>query len=143
MQFERKKLKIIKQLKKMKTLTWIIRLIAAAILVQTLYFKFSAAEESVYIFSTLGIEPYGRIGSGIAELIAAILILIPRTTLIGALMGSGVMIGAIFSHLFVLGIEVQNDGGTLFILALIVFLCCAFLVFLNKNKIVDLLKFKF
>ncbi|HAT75611.1 MAG TPA: DoxX family protein [Flavobacterium sp.] len=127
----------------MKTLTWIIRLIAAAILVQTLYFKFSAAEESVYIFSTLGIEPYGRIGSGIAELIAAILILIPRTTLIGALMGSGVMIGAIFSHLFVLGIEVQNDGGTLFILALIVFLCCAFLVFLNKNKIVDLLKFKF
>jgi len=127
----------------MKSLTWIIRLIAAAILLQTLYFKFSAAEESVYIFSTLGIEPYGRIGSGIAELIAAILILIPRTTLIGALMGSGVMIGAIFSHLFVLGIEVQNDGGTLFILALIVFLCCAFLVFLNKNKIVDLLKFKF
>jgi uncharacterized membrane protein YphA (DoxX/SURF4 family) len=127
----------------MKTLTWIIRIVAAVILLQTLYFKFSGADESVYIFSTLGIEPYGRIGSGIAELIAAILILIPRTTLIGAIMGCGVMIGAIFSHLFVLGIEVQNDGGELFILAIITFLCCAFLVFQNRNGILDLLKFKF
>jgi len=126
----------------MKTLTWIFRIVASAILLQTLYFKFTAAPESVYIFSTLGIEPYGRIGSGIAELIASILILLPRTTLLGALMGMGVMLGAIFSHLFVLGIEVQNDGGTLFILALITFLCCAFLVFKNKNKIRDLLKLK-
>jgi len=127
----------------MKTLTWIIRIVAAVILLQTLYFKFSAAAESVYIFSKLGIEPYGRIGSGIAELIAAILILIPRTTLIGAIMGCGVMIGAIFSHLFVLGIEVQNDGGELFILAIITFLCCALLVFQNRKGILDLLKFKF
>lgn len=127
----------------MKALTWIVRIVAAIILLQTLYFKFSGADESVYIFSTLGIEPYGRIGSGVAELIAAILILIPRTTLIGAIMGCGVMIGAIFSHLFVLGIEVQNDGGELFILAIITFLCCAFLVFQNKNKISDLLKLKF
>ncbi|MDD5151018.1 MAG: DoxX family protein [Flavobacterium sp.] len=126
----------------MKSLTWIVRIIAAVILLQTLYFKFTGAEESIYIFSTLGIEPYGRIGSGIAELIAAILILFPRTTLLGALMGCGVMIGAIFSHLFVLGIEVQNDGGTLFILAIITFLCCAFLVFQDKNKISDLLKLK-
>ena len=126
----------------MKTLTWIVRIVAAVILLQTLYFKFTGAEESIYIFSTLGIEPYGRIGSGIAELIAAILILFPRTTLLGALMGCGVMIGAIFSHLFVLGIEVQNDGGELFILAIIVFLCCSFLVFRNKNKISDLLKLK-
>jgi len=127
----------------MKTLTWIARIVAAVILLQTLYFKFTGADESIYIFSTLGIEPYGRIGSGVAELIAAILILVPRTTLIGAIMGCGVMTGAIFSHLFVLGIEVQNDGGTLFILAIIVFLCCAFLVFQNKNKILDLLKLKF
>jgi len=126
----------------MKTITWIIRIIASGILLQTLYFKFSAAEESIYIFSTLGIEPYGRIGSGIAELIAATLILIPRTTLLGALMGCGVMLGAIFSHLFVLGIEVQNDGGTLFILAIITFLCCAFLVFKNRSGISDLLKLK-
>jgi uncharacterized membrane protein YphA (DoxX/SURF4 family) len=127
----------------MKTLTWIVRIIAAVILLQTLYFKFSEADESVYIFSTLGIEPYGRIGSGIAELIAAILILVPRTTLIGSILGLGVITGAIFSHLFILGIEVQNDGGELFILAIITFLCCAFLVFKNKNKISDLLKFKF
>jgi uncharacterized membrane protein YphA (DoxX/SURF4 family) len=127
----------------MKALAWIIRLVAAVILLQTLYFKFSAAAESVYIFSKLGIEPYGRIGSGIAELIAAILILIPRTTLIGALIGLGVITGAIFSHLFVLGIEVQNDGGELFILAIITFICCVFLVFQNRNGISDLLKFKF
>ena len=127
----------------MKILAWILRIIVAAILLQTLYFKFTAAEESVYIFSTLGMEPYGRIGSGIGELIAVVLILIPRTTLVGALIGMGIMIGAIFSHLFILGIEVQNDGGTLFILAIITFLCCAFLVFQNKNRISDLLKLKF
>lgn len=126
----------------MKILTWILRIVASAILLQTLYFKFSAAEESVYIFSTLGMEPYGRIGSGIAELIAVILILMPRTTLLGALMGFGVMLGAIFSHLFVLGIEVQNDGGTLFILAIITFLCCVFLVLKNRRGIPDLLKLK-
>lgn len=108
-----------------------------------MYFKFIGAEESVYIFTTLGIEPYGRIGSGIIELIAVILILIPRTTLLGALMGCGVMVGAIFSHLFVLGIEVKNDVGELFSLALIVFLCSAILVFRNRNKIPDLLKLKF
>ncbi|PWA09785.1 DoxX family protein [Flavobacterium laiguense] len=122
--------------------TWILRLTAAIILLQTLYFKFTGAEESVYIFSTLGIEPYGRIGSGIAELIAAILILIPRTTLLGALMGAGVMLGAIFSHLFVLGIEVKNDAGELFTLAIITFLCCIALIYLNKSKIPNLLKLK-
>lgn len=126
----------------MKIFTWIVRIIASVILLQTLFFKFTGAEESVYIFSTLGAGPYGRIGSGIVELIAAVLILMPRTTLLGALMGCGVMLGAISSHLFVLGIEVQNDGGTLFILAIITFLCCAFLVFQNKNKIADLLKLK-
>ncbi len=127
----------------MKILTWIIRIVAAVILLQTLYFKFSGAEESIYIFTTLGIEPFGRIGSGIVELIAAILLLIPRTTLLGAILGSGLMIGAIFSHLFVLGIEVQNDGGTLFILAIITFLCCTILVFQNRHQISGLLKFKF
>jgi uncharacterized membrane protein YphA (DoxX/SURF4 family) len=97
-------------------------------------------EESVYIFSTLGIEPYGRIGSGIAELIAAILILIPRTTLIGAIMASGVIMGAIFSHLFVLGIEVKNDGGTLFTLAIITLICCLILIYNQRNKIPALLR---
>jgi uncharacterized membrane protein YphA (DoxX/SURF4 family) len=123
-------------------LIWVFRLTAAIILLQTLYFKFTGAEESVYIFSTLGMEPYGRIGSGIVELIAAILILIPRTTLLGALLGAGVMLGAIFSHHFVLGIDVQNDGGELFVLAIITFLCCIALIYWNKSKIKTVLKLK-
>ena len=119
--------------------SWIIRLVVAVILVQTLYFKFTASEESVYIFSALGIEPYGRIGTGIAELITAILILIPRTSLLAAIMGCSVMIGAIFTHILILGIEVKNDGGTLFILALITFLCCVTLVVKDKTKLMNLL----
>ncbi|MBK8601029.1 MAG: DoxX family protein [Flavobacterium sp.] len=122
--------------------TWIIKLTAVVILVQTLYFKFTGAEESVYIFSTLGAEPFGRIGSGIIELIASILILVPRTTLLGALLGLGTMSGAILSHLIFLGIEVKNDGGTLFILAIITFICCAILVFQNRDKMQSLLKFQ-
>lgn len=121
---------------------WIVKLVAVVILVQTLFFKFTAAEESVYIFTKLGIEPFGRIGSGIVELIASILILIPRTTLLGALLGFGTMLGAIFSHVLVLGIEVKNDGGELFILAIITLLCCSVLIFSNKDKIPDLLRFK-
>lgn len=122
---------------------WIVKGIAVVILVQTLFFKFTGAEESVYIFTTLGIEPYGRIGSGIVELIASILILIPRTTLLGALLGLGTMAGALLSHIVFLGIEVKNDGGTLFILAIITFLCCSILVFYNRNSIPSLLKFQF
>ena len=121
---------------------WIVKLIAVGILLQTLYFKFTAAEESVYIFTTMGIEPYGRIGSGVVELIASILILIPRTTFLGALIGLGTMAGALLSHLVFLGIVVKNDGVTLFILAIITFLCCAVLIYNQKSKIPDLLKFK-
>ena len=124
---------------KLSLFFWLLRLTTAVILAQTLYFKFMASEESVYIFSALGIEPYGRIGTGIAELITAILILIPRTSLLGAIMGCGVMIGAIFTHILILGIEVKNDGGTLFILALITFLCCVTLVVKDKTKLMNLL----
>ena len=122
---------------------WIVKLTAVIILVQTLFFKFTGAEESVYIFQTLGIEPIGRIGSGIVELIASILILISRTTLIGAILGLGTMSGAIFSHIFVLGIEVQHDGGTLFTLAIVTLICCLILIYNQKNKIPDLLQLKF
>lgn len=118
----------------MKTLQLIARIVAAVIMLQTLYFKFTAQPESVYIFSTLGIEPYGRIGSGIGELIASILLLIPSTAWIGAVMGLGVISGAIMSHLTILGIEVQNDGGQLFFLALITFVCCLIVLFYNRAK---------
>ncbi|MFY7734493.1 MAG: DoxX family protein [Bacteroidia bacterium] len=111
---------------------------AAAILLQTLFFKFTAAPESVYIFSTLGIEPYGRIGSGIAELIAAILLLWPSKSLIGALLSMGVMSGAILSHVLFLGIEIMNDGGLLFSLALIVFIFNLLIIGYNSNKLLSL-----
>lgn len=127
---------------KSPVVTWILKLVAAIIMLQTLFFKFSASAESVYIFSALGMEPWGRIGTGIAELIASILILIPRTTLLGALMGVGIMLGAIVSHLFVFGIVVMNDGGQLFLYAILVTLCCVGLVYLNSSKITLLLKFK-
>lgn len=99
--------------------------VAAGILLQTLYFKFTGAEESVYIFSTLGAEPWGRIASGLAELVAALLLLWPGTAAIGALLALGIITGAIASHLTVLGIEVRGDGGLLFYLALVVFAASA------------------
>lgn len=123
-----------------KIFIWVLRLTAAVILLQTLFFKFTGASESVYIFSRLGAEPYGRIGSGIIELIAAILILVPRTTFYGALLGAGTMFGAILSHIFVLGLEVQGDGGQLFILALITFTSCLVLMHHTKQKIDYLFK---
>ncbi len=128
----------------MKTtiLSWVLRITVAVILSQTLYFKFTGAEESIHIFTTLGVEPYGRIATGILELMTVILILIPRTTLLGALLGCGIMIGAILSHLFVLGIEIENDGGTLFALAHITLFSCLTLIFLNRDKLQNLLKLK-
>jgi len=109
-------------------LSWVLRILSAVILLQTLYFKFSGAEESVYIFSTVGIEPWGRIGTGIVEAIAAVLLLIPRTSPMGALLGAGVMSGALFFHLTRLGIEVRGDHGQLFIYAVLVFVSCLILL---------------
>src|SRR5437867_11098632 len=100
--------------------SWVLQIIVALILFQTLFFKFTGAEESKYIFSKLGLEPWGRVGSGVVELIAVILLLYPRTVTLGAILSAGVISGAIFSHLTKLGVVVQNDGGLLFILAVIV-----------------------
>jgi len=121
--------------KTQQIITWLCRIAAALILLQTLFFKFTAAPESVYIFTKVGLEPYGRIGSGIAELIAAVLILIPATTWVGAGLALAVMFGAIFSHLTVLGIEVMADGGLLFGLALAVAICSAVLLFLQRRRL--------
>lgn len=101
-----------------KNLLFVLRLIVAVILLQTLYYKFGAHEDSVYIFTTLGLEPYGRIGIGVMELIASILILIKKTSWAGALLSVGLMAGAIFSHLTQLGIEVKGDSGQLFYMAI-------------------------
>src|SRR6266480_8073804 len=116
-------------------LSWLLRIAAAIILLQTLFFKFTAAPESVYIFTKVGAEPWGRIGSGVVELIAAILILTLWFTCLGSLLAMVVMAGAIFSHLTVLGIEVQGDKGLLFALALIVFLCSTANLLLHRSEI--------
>src|SRR5712692_6176131 len=116
-------------------LSWVLRITAAIILLQTLFFKFTAAPESVYIFTRVGAEPWGRIGSGVVELIAAILIMTPRFTWLGSLLAMGVMAGAILGHLTVLGIEVQGDKGLLFALALIVFVCSTVNLRLHRSEI--------
>jgi uncharacterized membrane protein YphA (DoxX/SURF4 family) len=114
---------------------WVLRGIAAVIMLQTLFFKFTAAPESVYIFSTLGIEPWGRIGTGVMELVASVLILIPRTTVIGALLAMGIMGGAILSHLFILGISVQDDGGQLFLYATLVLMSASVLFWMYRRQL--------
>ena len=103
---------------------WAVRIVAALILLQTLYFKFTAHPESVALFTKLGVEPWGRIGTGVIELIAGIMFLIPTTAFIGAVLGIGLMAGAIFSHLTVIGIESAGDDGQLFMLAIVVLVCC-------------------
>jgi hypothetical protein len=113
----------------------VLQLLAAGILLQTLFFKFTGAEESVYIFTTLGLEPWGRIGSGIAELVAAALLLYSPTAAIGAAMAAGLMSGAIVSHLTQLGIVVKNDGGLLFGLALTVFTASLVVLFLRRSQL--------
>jgi putative oxidoreductase len=117
----------------MAALDWIVRLVAAVILLQTLFFKFTGAPESVYIFTTLGAEPWGRIGSGIAELIASGLLLWTGTAGFGGVLAMGLMAGAIGSHLTRLGIEVRGDGGLLFALACVVFLCGAATAWLHRD----------
>jgi len=115
--------------------SWIARVVAAAILLQTLFFKFSGADESVYIFTTVGQEPWGRYGSGVVELIASVLLFVPTTVAIGALLALGTMSGAIFFHLSKLGIVVHHDGGLLFGLAVVVAVCSAFLLWLHRATI--------
>ncbi len=117
--------------------SWILRGIAAVILLQTLFFKFTGAKESVYIFSTLGLDPWGRIGSGIVELIASILLLWPRTIVFGAALSLVVISGAIVSHLTKLGIALPavEDRGELFALAVIVLLCPATVLILHRREL--------
>lgn len=122
--------------------SWLLQLLVAGILLQTLFFKFTAAEESVYIFSTVGqflgvggVEPWGRIGSGVVELVAAILLLVAATASLGAILTMGVMAGAIVSHLFIFGIEVKGDGGLLFGLALAAFAGSLIVLVLRRTQI--------
>ena len=123
-----------------KHLPLILRIIVAIILIQTLRFKFTAHPDSVYIFETIGLEPIGRISIGIAELIAGILLLISKTVWLGASLTLSIIGGAIFMHLAQLGIEVKNDGGVLFITAIVTFLLSAIILFIYKKDIPFLVK---
>jgi hypothetical protein len=122
--------------------SWLLQLAVAGILLQTLFFKFTGAEESVYIFSAVGrflniagVEPWGRIGSGVLELIASLLLIAPATVSVGAILTMGVMAGAVLSHLVVLGIDVKGDGGLLFGLALAAFIGSAIVLILRRAQI--------
>ncbi len=126
-----------------KIFIWIIRIIPALIMLQTLYFKFTAHPQSVKLFTILGMEPWGRIGTGVMELIASVLLLVNRTVLPGAVLGMGLMCGAIFFHITNKNVGINFDGDpVLFIYAVVTLLCCLLLVWINKNKIPGLLKFK-
>ena len=118
-------------------LIWVLRVVAAVILLQTLFFKFTAAPESVALFTRLGMEPWGRIGTGILELIASILILYPRTTGWGSGLATGLMAGALYFHLNgTLGLKWYGDYS-LFIYALIVFICCVILTFIFRFQVLS------
>ncbi|MBM3736910.1 MAG: DoxX family protein [Acidobacteria bacterium] len=123
-------------------LSWVLRLTSVGILLQTLFFKFTGAAESVYIFRTLGLEPWGRIGTGIIELVASALILYTPTVAIGALLALGVISGAIVSHLTQLGIRIEavGDKGELFALALSVFVASAGLVWMHRRQLSRMLQ---
>ncbi len=120
--------------------SWGLRIVAAVILLQTLYFKFSGAPESVELFTKLGVEPWGRIGTGVIELVASILLLLPSTVFIGAFLSMGLMGGAILSHALVIGIESKGDGGQLFVLACMVLTCSLILLILHKQQGLNLYK---
>jgi len=123
--------------RKQNVLSWILQIIVAVILLQTLFFKFSGAAESVYIFAKLGAEPWGRIGSGVVELIASVLLLVPRTVTVGAVLALGTISGAILAHLTQLGIKLTavGDHGELFALALVVFAGSAAILFMRRRAI--------
>jgi uncharacterized membrane protein YphA (DoxX/SURF4 family) len=125
---------------KIETITaWVLRLVAAFIMLSTLYFKFTAHEQSVRLFTELGMEPWGRIGTGVFELIASVLILYPRTTGWGAGLGMGLMAGALFFHLTKLGVKFDGDYG-LFTEALLAFICCGLLLLLFRRQVLDVLQ---
>lgn len=128
--------------------SWVFQVVVGVILLQTLFFKFTGAEESRYIFSEVGrfigvaaVEPWGRIGSGVIELVASVLLLMPSLAPLGAILTMGVMSGAIASHLLILGVEVKGDGGLLFALALIAFAGSLVVFVLRRSQVPTIVRF--
>lgn len=115
----------------------VLKVIAAFIMLQTLFFKFTGAQESIDLFTEVAgkDEAFMRIGTGVLELIASILIFIPKTTWIGALLAVGIMFGAILSHITILGVEFNNDGGALFYSAITTFIASGIILFFDRRNI--------
>jgi uncharacterized membrane protein YphA (DoxX/SURF4 family) len=115
--------------------SWVLRLVVIAIFGQVVFFKLTGAQESRQLFEALGAEPWGRIGSGLAELTAVVLLLIPGRAAYGALFAMALMIGALGAHAFRLGIDFQGDGGALFGMALVAFAASALMLWLLRSEI--------
>jgi uncharacterized membrane protein YphA (DoxX/SURF4 family) len=113
----------------------LLRITVAIIYIQTLYFKFTAHPDSVYIFTKMGVEPFGRISLGVIELIISIGILIPKTKYAAIVMSIAIVLGALMSHIFILGIIVNGDNGLLFSLACLIFLLSILLFIYHYNEI--------
>jgi len=113
------------------------KIMIAFIFIETLFFKFSAAQESVDLFTKIAgdDEALMRIGTGILELLAAVLLFIPKKTWLGAGLAIGLMGGAIMSHLTIIGIEHNNDGGLLFGAAILTFIAGWFVLYKVKYQI--------
>ena len=120
---------------KQRAWSWVCSLIAAAIMLETLFFKFTGAKESVYIFSTIGLESWWRYGQGIWELVASVCLLAPRLRWAGGFLTLGAIGAAIVTHLTVLGIQIQGDHGLLFGMALTTFTCGAVVTWLHRHEI--------
>lgn len=119
----------------MKIISWILRITSALIMLQTLYFKFTGADESIQLFTLIGMEPWGRYGVGTMELIASILLLMPKTKVLGACLGVGLMSGALFFHLTQIGIIDASGNAMLFIYATVAFVCCVILLVIHLNEL--------
>jgi len=117
-----------------RTSTWIAQIVAAGILGMTLPFKLTGAAESVALFTTLGAEPYGRIGLGLMELAAVILLLVPRTAVFGGLLTSGILTGAVLSHLTILGVVYRGDAS-LFTMAVVGLLAGSTVSWVRRREI--------
>ena len=120
---------------KQRIVSWVCSLIAAGIMIETLFFKFTGAEESVYIFSKMHTEPWWRWGQGIWELLASIGLLLPRWRWAGGILTTGAMGAAIFSHMTWLGFSILGDHGLLFGMACVTFVCGFTVLMLHRREI--------
>ena len=120
-----------------KYLPILLKIIAAIIMLQTLFFKFTAAPESVDLFTKLAgnKEAFMRIGTGVLELIASILLFVPKKNWLGGILTTGLMGGAIMGHLTKLGIEHNNDGGALFYSAVVTLIIGLVITYIYRKDI--------